>query len=37
MLTLIILNAFKGTKGEFCKAILTCLILDGVIILGGSI
>lgn len=33
MITLIIASAFKGTKFQFAKAIIICLIIDGFITL----
>ena len=34
MLTLIIASAFKGSKKEFAKAVIICLIIDGLVFLG---
>lgn len=33
MITLIVAAVFKGTKAEFAKALITCLIIDGFTVL----
>jgi hypothetical protein len=33
MITLIISAAFKGTKAQFAKALITCLVIDILIAL----
>ena len=34
MITLIIASAFKGTKAQFAKALIVCLIIDGFVALS---